>query len=282
VTVNCGALPAGLIESELFGHERGAFTGAERAFGGRVEEGAGGTLFLDEVNSLPLDGQAKLLRFLESGELSRVGCARRVAVDVRIVSASNVSLLDDVAQGRMREDFFHRLNVLTIEVPPLRERLEDLPILVHQCLAEDPVATRLGVVAVAPHVLEQLASYRWPGNVRELRNVVRRALIFGSADGALVSAKLPTDGSLDTSALGQPLPENARGFPRFRAWMMERERQYLAELERHFPTPSERAAAAGLPARTLYRKLRGLRDGEPSRAFGADIGRRGRIDVSVA
>jgi len=182
VAVNSAAIPRELVESEMFGHERGAFTGATERRMGRFELADGGTLFLDEVGDLHLEAQAKLLRVLETGEVQHLGAERTTRVDVRVIAATNSRLDEAVARGQVREDLFFRLNVFPIHLPPLRERLEDLPALVRH------FATRLrpqDPVTFTPDAVAALAGYRWPGNVRELANVVERLTIL--ADGAVTA-----------------------------------------------------------------------------------------------
>ncbi|HEY7698924.1 MAG TPA: sigma-54 dependent transcriptional regulator, partial [Vicinamibacteria bacterium] len=178
VKVNCASLPAGLVESELFGHERGAFTGATAQRRGRFEVADGGTLFLDEVGELPLEVQAKLLRVLQDGELERVGSSATLRVDARILAATNRNLLQGVAEGHFRQDLYYRLHVFPIEAPPLRARGEDIPQLVS--FFANRFARKLGkpVPAVPPEAMTKLLGYSWPGNVRELENVVERAVIL--------------------------------------------------------------------------------------------------------
>jgi two-component system nitrogen regulation response regulator NtrX len=185
VSVNCAAIPRDLVESEMFGHERGAFTGATERRLGRFELADGGTLFLDEVGDLNLEAQAKLLRVLETGEIQRLGAERVQRVDVRVVAATNQKLEQAVVAGTFREDLYFRLNVFPIELPALRQRLEDLPSLVHH-LAErirQPLPPTFTADALA-----LLGSYDWPGNVRELANIVERLAIIGGdeIDAALV------------------------------------------------------------------------------------------------
>jgi PAS domain S-box-containing protein len=178
VKVNCGALPAALVESELFGHERGAFTGAVQQKKGRFELAHKGTIFLDEVGELPLEAQVKLLRALQEQEFERVGGTQTVRVQVRVVAATNRNLAEDVKRGTFRSDLFFRLNIFPIEVPPLRERAEDIPLLAQHFLRE--FSPRLGrrVERIAPDALERLMHYPWPGNVRELANMLERAIIL--------------------------------------------------------------------------------------------------------
>ena len=178
VKVNCAALPAPLIESELFGHEKGAYTGADKQRSGRFEIANGGSLFLDEVGELPLELQAKLLRVLEEGEFERVGGSHTIKVDVRLIAATNRNLAEAVAKGNFRSDLYYRLSIFPMTMPPLRERQEDIPMLVSH-LAQQ-ISSRIGKeIAAIPHsAMTILQNYSWPGNVRELRNVIERAVII--------------------------------------------------------------------------------------------------------
>lgn len=186
VTVNCGALPGNLVESILFGHERGAFTGATEKHAGKFQEAHGGTLFLDEVGELPLDAQVKLLRALQEGEVDPVGGRRSVRVDFRLISATNRDLIQLVKEGRFREDLYYRLNVFPIRVPPLRERGEDIPELVRHFLARFAAEEKKPRLAgIAADALELLLRYPWPGNIRQLENVVFRAVVL--ADGPMLT-----------------------------------------------------------------------------------------------
>jgi DNA-binding NtrC family response regulator len=182
VAVNCGAIPDNLVESILFGHEKGAFTGATERHTGKFIEASGGTLFLDEVGELPLAAQVKLLRALQEGEVEPVGARKPVKVDVRLVSATNRNLLADVKSGRFREDLFYRLHVFPIAVPPLRDRAEDIPELVRHFLARISVEEGKRIRAVSSEALAILGSYRWPGNVRQLENAVFRAVVLAEGD----------------------------------------------------------------------------------------------------
>jgi DNA-binding NtrC family response regulator len=185
VAVNCGALPENLVESILFGHEKGAFTGAHDKHLGKFQEASGGTLFLDEVGELPLDMQVKLLRALQEGEIDPVGSKRSVKVDVRIVSATNRDLQESVRQGRFREDLFYRLHVFPIEAPSLRERREDVPALVDHFVRRFAVETGKRVSSASAETLALLAQHDWPGNVRQLENAVYRAVVL--ADGPVLT-----------------------------------------------------------------------------------------------
>jgi transcriptional regulator with GAF, ATPase, and Fis domain len=181
IKVNCAALPSSLIESELFGHEKGAFTGAISKRIGRFELAEGGTLFLDEVGEIPLDVQVKLLRVIQEREFERVGGQLPIKMDVRVITATNRNLLAEVAEKNFREDLFYRLNVFPLTTPPLRERLEDIPLLVNFLIAK--FAPKIGkkITGVSVKSMQRLQSYRWPGNIRELENVIERAVILADA-----------------------------------------------------------------------------------------------------
>ncbi|WP_321494851.1 sigma 54-interacting transcriptional regulator [uncultured Desulfobacter sp.] len=193
IKVNCAALPSNLIESELFGHERGAFTGADRSHKGRFEIADKATLFLDEIGELPLELQSKLLRVIQDGEFERLGNSRTTKVDVRIIAATNRNLEEEVKKGRFREDLWYRLNVFPITMPPLRERKEDIPLLTDFYIKK--ISRRLGkqIKVVPQNVMNALLNYHWPGNVRELENVLERAVINSS------SAKLHLADDLEKS-----------------------------------------------------------------------------------
>ena len=178
VVVNCAAMPAPLIESELFGRERGAFTGAHATQAGRFELANRGTLFLDEIGELPLELQPKLLRVLQNGQLERLGSPRTIDVDVRIVAATNRDLHEEVRQGRFRRDLFYRLNVFPLTVPSLRDRREDIPMLVRHLIERHARTLRKSIDSVPPAVMQAFEAYDWPGNIRELENVVQRAIIL--------------------------------------------------------------------------------------------------------
>src|SRR5882762_10208063 len=182
VAVNCGAIPDNLVESMLFGHEKGAFTGATDRHVGKFVEASGGTLFLDEVGELPLAAQVKLLRAIQEGEVEPVGARRPVRVDVRLVSATNRNLITDVMQGRFREDLFYRLHVFPINVPPLAERPEDIPELVRHFLARFAAEEGKRVTGISPEALALLCASRWPGNVRQLENAVFRAVVLAEGN----------------------------------------------------------------------------------------------------
>ncbi|MCA9439692.1 MAG: sigma-54-dependent Fis family transcriptional regulator, partial [Candidatus Omnitrophica bacterium] len=175
--VNCGAIPEALLESEFFGHEKGSFTGAHERKIGKLEQADGGTVFLDEIGEMPLETQVKLLRFLEDRVVTRIGTAQGKKVDVRIIAATNRSLEEMVTEGAFREDLYYRLNVVTIEMPPLRRRKEDIPDLVKYFVNKHSRANGIKAPAILPETLRTLEEYEWPGNVRELENTIRRVLV---------------------------------------------------------------------------------------------------------
>jgi len=201
VTVNCAALPPNLIESELFGHEKGAFTGATAAQAGRFELADGGTLFLDEIGELSADLQVKLLRFLQHGEFQRVGSARTRKVNVRIVAATNRDLAQAMGDGRFRADLYFRLSVFPIQVPPLRDRREDIPLLVWACINRRQARLGRRIERVPKRSMEALMAYAWPGNVRELENVIERALILSTGSTLRLEEAL---GAAARGATGRP------------------------------------------------------------------------------
>jgi two-component system NtrC family response regulator len=182
VAVNGGALSVGLLESELFGHEKGAFTGAERTRTGRFEAARGGTLFLDEVGDLPAEMQVKLLRVLQERTIERVGSNEPIPVDVRIISATHRDLLDEVGKGRFREDLFYRIAVVTIEIPPLRQRRGDIPLLVEHFIEKHRSAAGRAAAGFSREAMDLMVRYDYPGNVRELENVVQRCLVLARGD----------------------------------------------------------------------------------------------------
>ena len=262
LVVDCGAMPPNLLESELFGHERGAFTGAIAARQGVFEAAAGGTVFLDEIGELSIDLQPKLLRVLERREVRRVGTNNHVPVNVRLIAATNRSLREQVTAQKFRSDLYYRLAVVEVKLPPLRDRLPDLPLLV------DHVVRNLGVIdeetlaAVrAPLFLTALSHHTWPGNIRELRNYLERCVAlrdFAPPRGANVTAPAPPgpEGAVNT---GQPLREARE------AWVSAFERRYLEELLRqHENRVSAAARAAGVDRIYFYRLLwkHGLRQRE--------------------
>ena len=261
VAVNCGALPAELIESELFGHARGAFTGAATAKAGLFEEARGGTLFLDEVGELPLPAQVKLNRALQEKEIRRVGESTPVKIDVRIVAATHRDLREEVRAGRFREDLFYRLNVIAVTLPPLRDRTEDVPLLAAHFLDKHARALRRTLRGFEAEALVRLAGHGWPGNVRELENTVERAVAVASGERIGV-ADLPAE----VAAAPAAAPAGALAALPYRdavAGARDRvTREYLVALLTEFEGNVTRAAErAGLERESLHRLLRkhGLR-----------------------
>jgi two-component system response regulator AtoC len=204
VAINCGAIPEALLESELFGHTRGAFTGAVEQRRGLFEEANGGTLFLDEIGELPVALQVKLLRALQEGEIRRVGDNAAVPVDVRVIAATSRDLEAEVRAGRFRADLFYRINVVRIPLPPLRDRREDLPLLVHHFVEVFNKRLNLSIKGVSAAAMKLLMEYSWPGNVRELENVIERSMVL--AEGVHVDAEhLPP--SVRTPAAEAPMAD---------------------------------------------------------------------------
>jgi len=259
VAINCAAVPEALMESELFGYERGAFTGAMTERIGKVELANGGTLFLDEVESIPLGMQAKLLRVLEERAIERLGGNRRVQVDMRVVAATNVDLAKLVREGRVREDFYYRINVVPIALPPLRERREDVPLLVAEFLRNNALAREKKLNRLTERAVNQLMAYDWPGNIRELSNVMERAVLRAKGD-TVREVDVPTSGKADGrrgAAAHYHLP--------LRDFLKGAERDYLAQLLSQYQGGIARCARhASVDQATLHRKIKahGLRADE--------------------
>ncbi|HKQ50816.1 MAG TPA: sigma-54 dependent transcriptional regulator [Pyrinomonadaceae bacterium] len=253
ITVNCGAMPETLFESEFFGHEKGAFTGASALKRGLIEAADGSTLFLDEVGDLPLPVQVKLLHFLEQGRFRRVGSTRDQAVDVRVIAATNRHLPQDVREGRFRADLFYRLNVVSLHILPLRERPADTPALIDYYLTLYRQRFNRPALSLSEEARRRLENYTWPGNVRELRNCLERAIALSTSDtieaGQLM---LQGDGGEATGRKIQPQATAAQP-----STLYELERQHILRVLAEAGGNRERAAAIlGISARTLYRKLR--------------------------
>ncbi len=254
VTLNCAAVPAELIESELFGHEKGAFTGAAARHTGKFEQAHHGTLFLDEIGDMPLAMQAKLLRVLEEGEVERVGGDRPVAVDVRVLVATHRDLDELVRQGSFRRDLYHRIYVFPLRLPPLRERLEDIPVLAEHFVRQVAEQNGWKPKTFSAEAIAELKRYPWPGNVRELRNVIERLLLLAAGDvvdADAVRLALPASGGAGAPAMLQTgtLAERVEAF--------ERE-VLLAELKRHNHHMTNTARALGLERSHLYKKCQQL------------------------
>jgi len=277
VAVNCGALPENLVESILFGHEKGSFTGATDKHLGKFQEASGGTLFLDEIGELPLDMQVKLLRALQEGEVDPVGSKRSVKVDVRIVSATNRDLAQQVAEGRFREDLYYRLNVFPIEAPALRERREDVPALVEAFIRRFNVEEGRRVAGASAETLALLKAHEWPGNVRQLENAVYRAIVLSDAPylqphdfPAISGLKPPIENTptVRTPALPPTAGELMAGIPTEVPVQILDSRGHLRKLEDiekdliqlaigiYAGHMSEVARRLGIGRSTLYRKVR--------------------------
>jgi DNA-binding NtrC family response regulator len=251
VTINCAGVPDSLLESELFGYERGAFTGADQARPGKIEIAHGGTLFLDEIESMSLAMQAKLLLVLQDRMVQRLGGTRRTRVDMRIVAATNVPLEDLVTQGLMRRDFYYRINVVALRLLPLRQRSEDIPLLVQDFLKHHPLAIRKKIRSLSPAAMNRLLHYPWPGNVRELQNVLERAIVLAT-NQAIEKIDLPNaKGPFRTEGV------SISTVTPLREWLEEQEREYLThQLALSGGKIAITAANCGVDAKTLYRKMR--------------------------
>lgn len=261
ITVNCGAIPSNLIESELFGHEKGAFTGAFTRQTGKFEHADGGTIFLDEVGDLPFEAQVKLLRVLQSGDVQPIGARHPREVDVRVIAATNKSLADEVEAGRFREDLYYRLNVVQVSIPPLRERTSDIPALARHMLARIARQPGLHELGITDAAMDLLAGYGWPGNVRQLQNALFRAAVLCEGD-ALTAADFPQIASLAAApaANAAPAPSGA-GVTLFEADGHLRPLEAIeADIIRlaigHYRgRMTEVARRLGIGRSTLYRKL---------------------------
>jgi transcriptional regulator with GAF, ATPase, and Fis domain len=256
VKVNCGAIPQGVVESELFGHEKGAFTGALQRRIGRFEVADKGTLFMDEVGELPLDTQVKLLRVLQEHEFERVGSHHTQRVDVRLVAATNRDLEQEVAGQRFRADLFYRLNVFPIRVPPLRERPSDIPLLVQHFLAQFQRKLAKPLKAVTPESLARLERYAWPGNIRELQNVLERACVLSPGPVVEILDELgPVSGR--EAAPGRPATPQ-RAIVTLEESERMHIRQALAATDGRLHGPDGAAALLGINPSTLRSRMKKL------------------------
>ncbi len=257
VTLNCAAVPAELIESELFGHEKGSFTGAAQRHTGKFEQAHRGTLFLDEIGDMPAAMQAKLLRVLEEGEVERIGSGKPTTVDVRVVVATHRNLEQLVESGSFRRDLYHRVVVFPVELPPLRQRREDLPALVEHFARQVSAQNGWKPVPFSPEAIDALKQYGWPGNIRELRNVVERLLLLAGAevDAEAVSLALPASHSFAKTA--SPPEAGAAGPLAERVMSFERA-TVLAELDRNNRNVTQAAKALGLERSHFYKKCQQL------------------------
>jgi formate hydrogenlyase transcriptional activator len=253
IRVNCAAIPQALIASELFGHEKGAFTGATQRRLGRFEAADGGTLFLDEIGELPMETQIALLRVLQEREFERVGSNHPISVDVRLIAATHRNLPAAVAEGTFREDLFYRLNVLPLSMPPLRERAEDIPLLVEYFVARFSKGAGKNIRKIDRQTLDLLQSYSWPGNIRELQNVVERAVILSEADTFVVD-----ESWLTREPSAQPSRTTHQGLSSLADREVEMIRAALAESHGRIAGPAGAAAKLGIPRQTLESKIKKL------------------------
>jgi formate hydrogenlyase transcriptional activator len=253
VSVNCAAIPRDLIASELFGHEKGAFTGATQRRLGRFESADGGTIFLDEVGELPMETQISLLRVLQEREFQRVGSNQSLQIDVRVVTATNRNLEAAIAAGGFREDLFYRLNVFPIEVPPLRQRKEDIPLLVEYFVYRYASKAGKRITGIDKRSLDLLQSYAWPGNIRELQNVIERSVIVCDTENLVVDESWVGRGARSSGVTTQPLSEKLA--------VQEKDliEAALAESHGRVSGPSGAAARLGIPQSTLDSKIKSLK-----------------------
>jgi DNA-binding NtrC family response regulator len=263
LALNCSAIPPTLIESELFGYERGAFTGADQRRLGNFELAHGGTLFLDEIGELPIEVQGKFLRVLEERKVRRLGGKSEVEVDVRVICATNRDLKEEIRKTRFREDLFFRLNVFNLHLPPLRERREDVPLLVQHFLEKFSGETGKHVQGVSPQAMDVLQNYAWPGNIRELRNTVERAMIL--VDGDLIGEEhLPPD-------MRPSRPETATLRVALGAPLKDVEKEYiLATLQKNGGNKARTAEILRISEKTLYNKLNRYAATARARASGSE------------
>ena len=253
VAINCGAFPDTLLESELFGFEKGAFTGAVQSRAGKIELADGGTLFLDEIEAMAAPMQVKLLRVLQEREVERLGGNRKVKIDMRVIAATNVDLSLCLARGTLREDFYYRINVIPIQLPALRERLEDLPLLIDHILSRHLVAIEKKIRQLTPKVLDQMLAYHWPGNIRELENILERAIVKSRGDVIEnVDLPAPPQRILDSWYTGNGAREVS-----LKQWLSNSEKDYLRSLLiKYKGSISSTAKEAKVDNKTLYRKMR--------------------------
>lgn len=253
ITINCAGVPESLLESELFGYERGAFTGAEHSRPGKIELANGGTLFLDEIESMSLTMQAKLLLVLQDRKVQRLGSGHRKPIDMRVIAASNVPLEELVAHGHMRSDFYYRIKVIPICLLPLRQRRDDIPLLVQDFLRHHPIAVQKRIGRVSSRAKLKMFHYSWPGNVRELQNVLERAIVLtnGSTIEDVNLSGRETSGLADSLSVAPPLTLSLKD------WLNEQEKYYLTrQLELCKGKINLTAAQCGVDTKTLYRKMR--------------------------
>ena len=264
VRINCAAIPETLLESELFGHEKGAFTGAIKQKAGRVEEADGGTIFLDEIGDMSRPLQAKLLRFLEDGSFTRVGGNDELRVNVRLLAATNRDIVEAIRQNQFREDLFHRLNVMQFRPPPLRERGEDVVLLAEHFLRHFNTVMKKHIQSLSPAAQQKLLAHHWPGNVRELRNVIERAVILET--GAEIQARNLPDFLIESSLKKAASPQSSSGQSLDDA-MSHFERELIAQtLEQNRHSVSRAADQLKLSRHALRYRMQRLNINTPAEA----------------
>jgi two-component system nitrogen regulation response regulator NtrX len=253
VEVNCAAIPSELIESALFGHIKGSFTGAVQDRAGKFEQASGGTLFLDEIGDMSLAAQAKVLRALEQGVVTRVGGSKAIDVDVRVIAATNKDLQEEIGEGRFREDLFYRLNVVPIHIPPLRERREDIPMLIQHFAQRMAGTTRVAAKVFTDEAVHHLAALEWPGNVRELRNTVERLLILSTGSDVRAS---DVDMLAPARSTGSGLGSELLGAGTFAEFKERAERAFILQKLRESEwNVAETARRMDMPRSNLYKKI---------------------------
>ena len=263
VSINCGAIPENLLESELFGHVKGAFTGAVQTRIGRFEQASGGSIFLDEIGNMPLALQVKLLRVLQEREFERVGGNTTVKIDVRIIAATSSNLEQMVEEGTFREDLFYRLNVIPINLPPLRERREDIPLLVQRFIGHFCETHKLDLKTVSPQIMKALMAYEWPGNIRQLENIVERMVALTGNRPAILPADLPSEIHSRESLSLTPLIEIPEEGINFQNVVTDMERELILQsLRRTNGNKKLAAKLLNLKRTTLIEKIKRIGLGE--------------------
>jgi len=264
VATNCAAIPENLIESELFGHEKGAFTGAGDARKGKIEEADGGTLFLDEIGDMSLNTQAKILRVLQDCNFQKLGSNKNIHVDVRFIAATNKDLLQEIEENTFREDLYYRIQVLDIALPPLRERGGDIPLLANHFLRCFNCKYDKEIVGIAPEAMQRIISYAWPGNVRQLRNILERSILICTEPYLQISNLPPELVNIGTKLIQPPIPEHlhteAISFKEAkRSYVREFEREFIIQrLRQHQGNISQTANSLEIPRQSLQQKLKEL------------------------
>ena len=259
IDVSCAAIPENLIESELFGHEKGAFSGATSKKIGKFELASNGSIFLDEIGDMSLKTQARILRVLQEQKIQRVGGSRTISVDVRVIAASNKNLEEEIEKGRFREELFYRLNVLPINVPPLRQREDDIPILVETFLEDFAVQNRARRKKITSDALEILGKYTWPGNVRELKNLVERLAILVDAD-AIDSRDIPDSYNLDSNLVNDSTVYQFLNYDTLKEARLAFEQAFITgKLMQHMNNVTKTAEAIGVGRSFLHKKIKSFK-----------------------